>query len=166
MSPLLLSLALALGAATPARPAAPPRPAATTAATAAGTYVVRAVNGQRLPFQDRVATAPGFEHRARLERAFVRLDRNGTYALTAWYAYAHLPAGTPLGAAPLHDDVLRGRWSLDGTTITLTPEKKGRRSRPSVGRLANGQISLTFHLANGVVARDWTVVATFDPSYL
>jgi hypothetical protein len=187
MTARLLAAALAAAAGTPvpaprARPAPatpPPRAAAPAAAPAAPrTYVVQRVNGRPLPFRDRFATTPGYEHRVHLERFLVRLDPAGTFTFAVWGAYKDAPRGAPAadatgGAGQVRDVVVRGRWTRAGTAVTLTPEpsKKGRRYAPAVGRLTPAGLELRYEIGWAYPAGQWgarhyQLAASYDPSFL
>ncbi len=188
----LLAALLAAGATPPAAGAerAAPRPAPHTPGRAAPagalpapraeprTYVVRAVNGRPLPFQDRFATTPGYEHRVHLERFLVRLSPDGTFTFTVWGAYRDVPRDTPPagptgGAGQVSDHAVRGRWSLRGDAITLTPERsrKGRQYGPATGRLTGAGLVLRYEVGwaypgGQFGSRRYHIAGAHDPSYL
>ena len=175
MTAAILTAALAAAVAGGAGRAAT-RPA--SAAAAPRTYVVQRVNGRALPFRDRFATTPGYEHRVHLERFLVRLDPGGTFTFAVWGAYRDAPRDTPAGgptagAGEVRDVVVRGRWTRAGTTVTLTPEpsKKGRRYAPAVGQLTPAGLVLRYEIGWAYPAGQWgarryQLAAAYDPSYL
>jgi hypothetical protein len=155
-------------------------PAAPAAARWGGprTFVVQRVNGRGLPFQDRFATTPGYEHRVHLERFLVRLEPGGRFTFAVWGAYKDAPRGEPAagptaGAGQVRDAVVRGRWTLAGTTVTLTPEpsKRGKRYAPAVGRLTPAGLVLRYEIGWEYAGGQWgtrryELAAAYDPSYL
>jgi hypothetical protein len=166
--------AAVLSAATPPRHpvAGPPTPSLVSAApghapAVVGTYVIRSVNGHALPFADRVPSTPGYEHRVTLGRAALRLDPDGAFLLTAHYVHDHAPRRAATQPAPEKDDVVKGRWTLRGTALTLVParSKRGRQPVPLVGRLAAGRLVLPYDVRTGTAERHYVFVGAYDPSY-
>ena len=164
MFSLVFFRAIALAAAAPVLIALP---TGERTPTVAGTYVVRSVNGHALPVADRLPSAPGYEHRATLTRAAVRLDADGRFVLTAHYAHEHTARNAPPSRVPARDDAVRGRWTLEGSTLTLVParSKRGRQAAPLVGRLAGGRLVLPHDVSIGVSERHYVFAAVYDPAY-
>ena len=179
--PLVLAARAAVtGAPAPTARSLPSTTPTRVPATAAAprTYVVQRVNGRPLPFRDRFATTPGYEHRVHLERFLVRLDPSGTFTFAVWGAYKDAPTGMPSadatgGAGAVRDAVVRGRWTRSGETVALTPEpsKKGKRYAPAVGRLTPAGLELRYEIGWAYPAGQWgarryALTAVYDPSYL
>jgi hypothetical protein len=63
--------------------------------------------------------------------------------------------------------VVRGRWTLEGTTLTLVPakSKRGRQPAPIVGRVSGGTLVLPYDVSTGMTRRHYVFVAAYDPSY-
>ena len=172
--PRAVIVAAALAIARPAagaggRPGAP-RPVGAPVAVSR-TFVVQRVNGAGLPFHDRFSTTPGYEHRLRLERVLVRLDPTGTFVMTVQGAYKDAPRDLPPGAGQSRDEAVRGRWTLQGRTVTLTPAptRKGRQYAPATGTLAGGALTLRYTVGwaygGRAGSRSYQLGAVHDPSY-
>lgn len=133
----------------------------------AGTYVVRRVNERPLPYSDRLPTSDGFEHRATLVGAFLRLDSAGTFSLFVRYKHAHQLRRAPMEFAPQLDTELNGRWTLERSTLTLAPDNSRRRRPhpPVVARLDAGRVTLPYLLDTGWTLRRYVMVAQYDPTY-
>lgn len=142
-------------------------PAVRRAPGAVGTYVVRSVNGRAIPFADRLPAGPGYEHRATLSRAAVRLDPDGAFVLTAHYAHEHTTRSAPPSRVPAKDDAVRGRWTLRGTTLTLVParSKRGRQAAPLVGQLVGGRLVLPYDVSTGITEGHYVFAAAYNRSY-
>lgn len=136
------------------------------------TYIVRQVNGRDLPFQDRFSTTPGYEHRARMEQAAVRLNSNGTFTMTIYGAYRDAPRDMPGFAGQARDEEVRGRWAQQGSAVTLrfAPGKNGRTVAPAKGQLVGDRLVIRYTigwdygLQSG--SRSYVLTAVYDPSYL
>lgn len=177
---LLSPLASALAPAPLVRPVAargaPATSAGAPAITASRTYVVQRVNARPLPFADRFSTTGGYEHRVWVERFLVRLDPGGSFTMTVHGAYRDVPRATPAaannGAGQVRDEVVRGRWTLQGGALTLTPapSRRGRQYAPATGTLRGASMVLRYRIGwaygGRVGARDYQLTLAHDPSYL
>lgn len=107
------------------------------------------------------------EHRATLERAFLHLKRGGAFSLYIRYRQTHQPRGTPTEYSPILDAELHGRWTLEGTTLTMAPDppKRGRAPETVVAKLQGGRVVMPYQYSTGWVRRRYVMEAQYDPSY-
>lgn len=149
-----------------------PRSGGAAAPAASRTYIVRQVNGRDLPFQDRFSTTPGYEHRARMEQAAVRLNGNGTFTMTIYGAYRDAPRDMPGFAGQPRDEEVKGRWAQQGSAVTLrfAPAKNGRAVAPATGQLTGDRLLLRYTIGwdYGIRSgsRSYQLTAVYDPSFL
>jgi len=162
MPPLLVPLLVAMVSAF-----ADPTTRVSPTISPVGTYVIQLVNGHTLPFSDRLRTNPGYEHRARLDRAFLRLDRKGTFVFTVRSAHVHAARAAIEELGPASDDYVTGRWTIHGTQLVLVVDRssRGRQSARIVGQLVRGRLVLPVDIGNGFTRRHYVLVARYDASY-
>jgi hypothetical protein len=149
------------------RPLTRPKSQVATVPVVLGTYVVRRVNAKALPYSDRLPASDGWEHRATLERAFLHLERGGTFSLYIRYRQTHQPRGTPTEYSPLLDAELHGRWALEGTALTMAPDppKHGPPPETVVATLQGGRVIMPYLYTTGWTRRRYVMEAQYDPSY-
>jgi len=114
------------------------------AALPTGTYITTVVNGAGLPYSTRHATKAGNTHFLKLEDGTLRILPGRKFSATFRYAHEVTQKGRPFRAPPTVDDVVRGRYTISGSTVTFIPETKSKQGRvdPIVSTLSGAEIRI------------------------
>lgn len=123
-----------------------PNPAAPT-----GLFVGTLLNAHPLPRIERVPSQDGWEHWFKLERALITLRPDGHFIASFKYYRQHVKPKAAVQPGPLLNETYKGKFSVNGTSITFTPDKtkQHRKPPPIVGTIIGDRMNIPYIVAEG-----------------
>lgn len=133
------------------------RPTAAAAPIARKWRAVR-MNRKPLPAKDVVDAGKGVKNVVMLDEMILSLEPRGKFDVMVRYRRTLESFGEKVENTPLLNDLVRGTYTVKGSTITfVSTGKNGKKVRPLVGTIAGDRITLPFDHYNGPVVRHYVL---------
>lgn len=116
-----------------------------------GLFVGTLLNSRPLPRIERVPSQTGWEHWFKLERALITLRPEGRFIASFKYYRQHKTLKAPVRPGPMLNETYKGKFSVQGTTITFQPDptKQRRKIPPIIGTILGDRMNIPYIVAEG-----------------